>query len=104
MTFVLKRRELFRGTAISLLPLNTSALIGESNTAQAFPRTLGIASYIFRDFDQSHLIEYMKQLQTLYLRVKDKLCIHARRASRNGLQGLMMDHMLISTLPNRALT
>lgn len=35
------------------------------------PIRLGIASYTFRKFDQAHLIEFMKQLRTPYLNLKD---------------------------------
>lgn len=35
------------------------------------PIRLGIASYTFRKFDQQHLIEFMKELKTPYLNLKD---------------------------------
>lgn len=42
-----------------------------STPAANMPIRLGIASYTFRNFDQAHLIEFMKQLKTPYLNLKD---------------------------------
>lgn len=39
--------------------------------SEAAPIKLGIASYTFRKFDQAHLIDFMKQLKTPYLNLKD---------------------------------
>ncbi len=39
--------------------------------SSASPIRLGIASYTFRKFDQQHLIEFMKELKTPYLNLKD---------------------------------
>ena len=54
--------------ASTLLP-STLPAIAETGTAS--PIRLGIASYTFRNFDQAHLIEFMKQLKTPYLNLKD---------------------------------
>jgi sugar phosphate isomerase/epimerase len=40
--------------------------------ATELPIRLGIASYTFRNFDSAHLIEFMHQLKTPYLNLKDK--------------------------------
>ncbi len=37
----------------------------------ASPIRLGIASYTFSKFDQAHLIDFMKELKTPYLNLKD---------------------------------
>src|SRR5580658_9408998 len=39
--------------------------------AAELPIRLGIASYTFREFDSMHLIEFMHQLKTPYLNLKD---------------------------------
>ncbi len=70
----LNRRDLLRGgallTASSLLPLAARAAMDDPSAAPS-PIRLGIASYTFRNFDQAHLIEFMKQLKTPYLNLKD---------------------------------
>ena len=75
MTSLLNRRDMLRSSAMlattALLPFHPRALMGESHTAQASPIRLGIASYTFRNFDQSHLIDFMKELKTPYLNVKE---------------------------------
>ncbi len=57
--------------ASTLLPFSAKALLGESRTSAASPIRLGIASYTFRNFDMAHLIEFMKQLNTPFLNLKD---------------------------------
>jgi len=42
-----------------------------SHALAASPIRLGIASYTFRKFDDSHLIDFMHQLKTPYLNLKD---------------------------------
>ena len=74
MNYSLNRRDLLRGGALlgasSLLPTVARAA-QNSAPASASPIRLGIASYTFRNFDQAHLIEFMKQLKTPYLNLKD---------------------------------
>jgi sugar phosphate isomerase/epimerase len=73
MKLNLSRRSLLSGGTM----LAASSLL--SNSAFAFaappssdtPIRLGIASYTFRKFDQQHLIEFMKELKTPYLNLKD---------------------------------
>ena len=68
----LSRRSLLRaGAAVSASTLlNPFAHAGVASDA-ATPIRLGIASYTFRKFDMAKLIEYMKQLKTPYLNLKD---------------------------------
>ena len=71
----MSRRSVLRGGAM----LSAAALV--SNPARSFaaqthslapsPIRLGIASYTFRKFDQAHLIDFMHQLKTPYLNLKD---------------------------------
>ncbi len=74
MNYSLNRRDLLRGGALlsasSLLP-NAARAAMNSTPAANMPIRLGIASYTFRNFDQAHLIEFMKQLKTPYLNLKD---------------------------------
>lgn len=42
-----------------------------NHTLAASPIRLGIASYTFRKFDDAHLIDFMHQLKTPYLNLKD---------------------------------
>jgi sugar phosphate isomerase/epimerase len=74
MNYSLNRRDLLRGGALlgasSLLPTVARAA-QNSAPPSASPIRLGIASYTFRNFDQTHLIEFMKQLKTPYLNLKD---------------------------------
>jgi sugar phosphate isomerase/epimerase len=74
MNYSLNRRDLLRRgallTASSLLPTAAGAAMNNSS-ASTSPIRLGIASYTFRNFDQAHLIEFMKQLKTPYLNLKD---------------------------------
>ncbi len=73
MNLNLSRRSLIRGGAA----LTASAALSNSTFSLAAPMAsespirLGIASYTFRKFDQAHLIEFMKQLKTPYLNLKD---------------------------------
>lgn len=75
MNLSMTRRNLLRGGTIlgasSLLSNPVLAFAGESRPASASPIRLGIASYTFRNFDQAHLIDFMKQLKTPYLNLKD---------------------------------
>lgn len=57
--------------AASLLSTRGVAFAAENGPSAASPIRLGIASYTFRKFDQAHLIEFMKQLKTPYLNLKD---------------------------------
>jgi sugar phosphate isomerase/epimerase len=70
------RRNLLHGGAMlsasALLSKYASALEGRGGLEPAAqPIRLGIASYTFRKFDQAHLIDFMKQLKTPYLNLKD---------------------------------
>lgn len=73
----LSRRGLLRtgalAAAASLLPLESKAdtHLAPPSAATALPIRLGIASYTFRNFDTAHLIDFMHQLKTPYLNLKD---------------------------------
>jgi sugar phosphate isomerase/epimerase len=71
----LTRRDLLRGgtmlTASALLSTTKTALASDNHPSSASPIGLGIASYTFRNFDQAHLIDFMKELNTPYLNLKD---------------------------------
>lgn len=75
MSLSLSRRNLLRGGAMlsasSLFYNPAFALAEESQSVSSSPIRLGIASYTFRNFDQSHVIDFMKQLKTPYLNLKD---------------------------------
>ncbi|NYF78962.1 sugar phosphate isomerase/epimerase family protein [Granulicella arctica] len=45
--------------------------MAESSTSSGSPIRLGIASYTFRNFDQAHLIAFMKELKTPWLNLKE---------------------------------
>lgn len=68
------RRKLLNGGAMlaasALLPNFNNRSMAETTSATS-PIRLGIASYTFRNFDQAHLIEFMKELKTPYLNLKD---------------------------------
>lgn len=69
----LSRRSLLRGgtaLAASAAFANTSFSFAAPASSTSAIR-LGIASYTFRKFDQAHLIEFMKELKTPYLNLKD---------------------------------
>ncbi len=70
----LNRRDLLRGgtmlTASAFLSTK-NALASDSHTLTPSPVKLGIASYTFRNFDGAHLIDFMKELKTPYLNLKD---------------------------------
>jgi sugar phosphate isomerase/epimerase len=71
------RRTLLRtgalAAAASLLPAESKAdtPLVPPNNPTALPIRLGIASYTFRNFDSAHLIDFMHQLKTPYLNLKD---------------------------------
>jgi hypothetical protein len=72
------RRGLLKTSAIaaaaSLLPsfdLHAETPMKPPSPATALPIRLGIASYTFRNFDSDHLVQFMKQLKTPYLNLKD---------------------------------
>jgi sugar phosphate isomerase/epimerase len=75
MNFSTTRRNLLRRgsmlTASAFLSNYTFALEADLPSSPASPVSLGIASYTFRKFDQPHLIDFMKQLKTPYLNLKD---------------------------------
>jgi sugar phosphate isomerase/epimerase len=70
----LSRRDLLRGGTIltaSALLSTTKALANDTHALTPSPIKLGIASYTFRNFDGTHLIGFMKELNTPYLNLKD---------------------------------
>jgi sugar phosphate isomerase/epimerase len=73
MESTISRRGLLRGaallTASTVLPATSKSASAQSSSES--PIRLGIASYTFRKFDQAHLIEFMKELKTPYLNLKD---------------------------------
>jgi sugar phosphate isomerase/epimerase len=75
MNFSTTRRALLRGgsmlAASSFLSNSAIAFTGKAPASPNSPIRLGIASYTFRKFDDAHLIEFMKQLKTPYLNLKD---------------------------------
>jgi hypothetical protein len=75
MSFSTTRRSLLRGgsllTASAFLSNYAAAFTADTPSSPASPIRLGIASYTFRKFDQAHLIDFMKQLKTPYLNLKD---------------------------------
>jgi sugar phosphate isomerase/epimerase len=75
MNFSMTRRNILSKGALlgasALLPKFATALTGRMDAPTASPVRLGIASYTFRKFDQAHLIDFMKQLKTPYLNLKD---------------------------------
>lgn len=58
-------------SASAFLSNPSFAFADETKPASSSPIRLGIASYTFRNFDQAHLIDFMKQLKTPYLNLKD---------------------------------
>lgn len=75
MSLSMSRRNLLRGgtmlSASAFLSNPSFAFAGENKPAASSPIRLGIASYTFRNFDQAQLIDFMKQLKTPYLNLKD---------------------------------
>jgi hypothetical protein len=86
MEDLLTRRTLLRAGALaaaaSLLPAESQSQARPSpdnqptplkapSPASDLPIRLGIASYTFRNFDSAHLIDFMHQLKTPYLNLKD---------------------------------
>ena len=75
----MSRRSLLRGGAMlgaaALVSNSTKVFAAQSqyrnHSLTASPIRLGIASYTFRKFDQAHLIDFMHQLKTPYLNLKD---------------------------------
>jgi len=57
--------------ASALLPGIAHASAGEAPSLATSPIRLGIASYTFRNFDQTHLIAFMQELKTPWLNLKD---------------------------------
>lgn len=83
MNNLLSRRNVLRGGAmlgaaafVSKPALGFAAQAGShgdyrNHVLAPSPIRLGIASYTFRKFDQAHLIDFMHQLKTPYLNLKD---------------------------------
>jgi sugar phosphate isomerase/epimerase len=73
MSFGTSRRDFLRGSAATAA---VAALVGNSAALGAAPPPsspirLGVASYSFRKFGRDDVIQFMKQLDTPYLNVKD---------------------------------
>src|SRR4051794_24913973 len=74
MNLSMTRRNLLHGATMltaSAFLTSVDAFANDVHPALSSPVRLGIASYTFRNFDQAHLIEFMKELKTPYLNVKD---------------------------------
>jgi Xylose isomerase-like TIM barrel len=75
MDLSMNRRHLLRGSAMlaatAFFSRHAEARSRNTPPSEAAPIKLGIASYTFRKFDQAHLIDFMKQLKTPYLNLKD---------------------------------
>jgi sugar phosphate isomerase/epimerase len=75
MSLSMSRRNLLRGGAMlsasTFFSNPAFAFVDENKPASSSPIRLGIASYTFRNFDQAHLIDFMKELKTPYLNLKD---------------------------------
>jgi len=73
MKTLLSRRSVLQSgsmlAASALLPAMRGSLLAQGNPPS--PIRLGIASYTFRNFDDAHLITFMKELKTPYLNLKD---------------------------------
>ena len=71
----MNRRDLFRSSAAlaaaSVLPKAGFAQNRPGEQLKPPPVRLGIASYTFRQFDSAHLIDFMHQLKTPLLNLKD---------------------------------
>jgi Xylose isomerase-like TIM barrel len=68
----MNRRDLLRTTAFATAAATLPRLtFAEAPEPAASPIRLGIASYTFRKFDDAHLLDFMKQLKTPYLNLKD---------------------------------
>lgn len=73
----LTRRTLLRTSALAaaaaLLAAESQGQtpLSSPSAATVLPIRLGIASYTFRDFDSDHLIDFVHQLKTPYLNLKD---------------------------------
>ncbi len=69
----ISRRSLLRGSAVfaASVACAGSTKFAVAQPVSSSPIRLGIASYTFRNFDQAHLIEFMKELKTPYLNLKD---------------------------------
>lgn len=57
--------------AASSLLSNAAFSFAAPSSSSSSPIRLGIASYTFRKFDQAHLIQFMKELKSPYLNLKD---------------------------------
>jgi sugar phosphate isomerase/epimerase len=75
MDFSMNRRSLLRGSALlattAIFSRHAEARSRNAPPSEATSIKLGIASYTFRKFDEAHLIDFMKQLKTPYLNLKD---------------------------------
>jgi sugar phosphate isomerase/epimerase len=69
----LSRRSLLGGGAMIAASslLSNSAFSFAAEPSSSSPIRLGIASYTFRKFDQAHLIQFMKELKSPLLNLKD---------------------------------
>ncbi|MDP9039520.1 MAG: sugar phosphate isomerase/epimerase [Acidobacteriota bacterium] len=60
-----------RGSSGTQAPGSSQTALKAPSSAADLPVRLGIASYTFREFDSAHLIDFMHQLRTPYLNLKD---------------------------------
>jgi len=67
----MNRRHLLRNTAALAAATALPRLSRAEAPETASPIRLGIASYTFRKFDDAHLIDFMHQLKTPWLNLKD---------------------------------
>ncbi len=82
------RRVFLRGiaalAAAAAMPKFSFAALNVSfSVSPPLPIRLGVASYSFRKFDRAHVIEFMKQLNTPWLNVKD---VHLPMGSPQEIQ------------------
>ncbi len=69
-----RRAFLRTGAAAAVSAALVRSVRAQDNAAARLPKSpvrLGIASYTFRSFDTAHLIEFMHELRTPYLNLKD---------------------------------
>ncbi len=72
MKNTLSRRTFVRSGALAAAAYATSSTHpAGAQTDASIPIRLGVASYTFRNFDRTHLIGFMKQLNVLALNAKD---------------------------------
>ncbi len=75
MKHEISRRDILRNGALAAGSMALAAKLGaeapKGTAASSAPFELGLASYTFRNFDRTHLIGFMKQLNLTALNAKD---------------------------------